>query len=1156
MRFTKNTMNKKTIVIVSLILVFQSMLTISVSSDEEIPWWNNDWGFRQEIPIPIDTSNEYAKFQPIDLKIVFDNPCWAKNEKENSVRVVFQQGDRIKELESQIYNMNYTEQEYIKSCNLVFLIPDIADGSEKYFVYYSDTPKKPSDYKNHVDVDESYYSYEPVTGLFFKADYYKIIEDGFVVYAVTQEGEAFNGKISQQVTKLKKESKYVMPNRGDQLVSFDFIYWWLKNGEWYSTASSERLISKQVFVDGNLMVKFGITSGSNNGLLQSKVIYKYYYSPLEEKKIYVNVTHKVVDYPLPKGEEIDVAFATINCGGIKSSIIDELNFGEIPPFLHFYSDRETVASHEIEQYPENENWQMIIGKKDDCDIGNESWLSVDYGETGKAHGLIFDSNNILESGENERDGIELQMYESHSINLPGLDGCFACIYAMRNAFEENEPPDEILPRNYVISFNAEFLTTEKGGYKRIREESYIYKKLISSHPEDNNEIVNGENNQNKYDLTVYPFLSPSLAIKYLSSKLLFKHPYIGVELYKENELIAFSRASRIVLKENYTVDWGNISMLRNARFPDLNPGEYLIKIYLENLLLKEKEFIGYKIVDLQGNKSIRIPCKPEGHVVLDFYDQNNNSLEKVETYIIKNNTIIAQTTSGTDGKCEIRAPTDFSDTYLLRSVYKGFLIDEEEIKLKKINSVFPYKKTFNLNVYDFKINFRDSQDKIPDFDVDITLTSKEMKFPVVLKPDIADNGFFEFKDLYSSNYTLSIKYNNFEISEKYYINKDFSKNIKLQDLTLYVEDNWGLPFNIDLDVSLIHKEYVTIVVLPDHLSNGTYGFTNIYPGEYTIKINYNGYNLEKNIVIPINNSKTSVVFPVVFNLTLKIYDSHGNVLNDADVLLKRDGKETHGVTSDDGRVLFEIPPGRYKMIVNYSNKGVVADRYVDVLNDKTLSVITVNEPLLPLVVLLTGVVFLLGFGFISFKKRNIFLFLGCLVVFLAVLSTASPWWGLNGSSSDGYKNISTSTNLYMSPLKMVTITSYNGFTSGTLSTLDESFVFVMNALFVLIIFGCILVFLNILSRWCHKKRLELVSYLLGVSVFVVISLVFVYAMSEFANAIVGGLSGSGNIDVLLPGEGVYETLDCSWGVGTGFYLMMISMVVLFSSGFVYRKTSA
>jgi len=1146
-------MNKKLAIISLLILVLPSVLVSSSLSEEEIPWWNSDWCFRQEIRIPFNTSEEYAKFQPVDFRIDFDNPCWAKDENEHSVRVVFQHGDISKELESQIYDLDYTKQDYINSCNLVFLIPEEVDGSEKYFVYYSDTPKASPGYKNHVDVDESYYSYEPVPGLFFESSYYKIIEDGFIIYAVTQEGEAFNEKISQQVTKLKEGSEYVMPNMGDQLVSFDFFYWWLRNGKWSHISSSEHLVSKQVFVDGGLMVKFGIVSESDNGLLRSKVIYKYYYSPGEDKKIYTNVTHEVTDNSLPSGDEIDVAFAIFHCGGIKSSKIAELNFGEIPPFLHFYSDTGDVVSCEIDQYPEDERWKMIIGKQDDYDIGNNSWVSVDYGETGKAHSIIFDSNNILKSGTDERDGLELQMYEAHSINLPGLDGYFAYLYIMRNAFEPGEPADEKLPKNYVVSFNAEFFTTEKGGYKRVEEESYFYKKLIRNRPGDNNEVTNEGRNSEKYDLTVVPFLSQILSVKYLSSKMFFKYPYLSVELYQNNSLVGCSRASRVSLTKNQTVDWRNISIFRKAKFLGLIPGKYLVKIYLENLLLKEKEFIGCKLVDLQESTSIKVLCKPEGRVILSFYDQNDNSLENVECYLIKDDVVVSSGTSNSNGVCIIGAASDPSGKYLLRLVYKGFLIDEKEVVLRRIHNVFPLKKTFIFDVHDFELIFRDSKGKIPDFDVELTLTSNDMKFPVVLKPDVSDNGFFKFKSLYSSNYTLFLEYDDVEIFKKYNLNKDVSEYIDLYDFVLVVKDNWNLSSDVDLDVSLINKEYgKSFVLTSQHLSNGRYVFTNVFPGEYVVKIRYRNDVLEEDVEIPNGDSETVIVFPVVFNLTLTVYDSHGNLLNGAKVFLFRDGKHLDGLTPESGMVSFRIPPGRYRLVINCSDDTRVAERNIDVFDDKSFSIVTVKEPVLPLIVFLTGLIFVIGFGFICFKKKNVYLFLKSLVLFLVVLSVVSPWWMVNGVSDEGEK-IVTSTNLYLIPSEMVTIISDSNLVSGEFDTLNDDFDFAVNLTSYLIVFVCFLMIFIVFLRWLDKEKYDLVFVVSELLIFIGVLFVFLYGMSKFSEIIVGGLFGSGIIDVLIPGEGVYQAMNSSWGLGLGFYLFVVSFFILVLTE-VYEKS--
>ncbi|RLF31073.1 MAG: carboxypeptidase regulatory-like domain-containing protein, partial [Thermoplasmata archaeon] len=117
------------------------LLPIISTSGTSFSSWNDDWSFRQEISIPIDTGLDESKFQPIDIKISFDNPCWAENEKKHSIRVVCLHDNRWYELESQIYNLDHTDNSHISSCSLVFLIPEFADGKEKYYVYYDDEEK-------------------------------------------------------------------------------------------------------------------------------------------------------------------------------------------------------------------------------------------------------------------------------------------------------------------------------------------------------------------------------------------------------------------------------------------------------------------------------------------------------------------------------------------------------------------------------------------------------------------------------------------------------------------------------------------------------------------------------------------------------------------------------------------------------------------------------------------------------------------------------------------------------------------------------------------------------------------------------------------------------------------------------------------------------
>ena len=270
-------MKKLVLLILLANVLFLALTPVCISMDDST-WWNEDWSFRQNLSVPIDTSSNYAKYQPVDTRIEFENPCWAENEKKHSVRVVFQIDATLMELESQIYDLNYSDDRHIKSCSLVFLIPKEANGNEKYYVYYDDKEKFNPDYPDRVEIGESYYHYEPIPGYPFESHYYKIMEDGFIVYAVTQGGKFMGGGIAQQVTKLKPQSTDFMPKSGELFASFDFMYYYGDGLEDYS-GSVDNLLSKEIFVDGNLMVKFGIVSGSIKEDVKTTVTYKYYCCP-------------------------------------------------------------------------------------------------------------------------------------------------------------------------------------------------------------------------------------------------------------------------------------------------------------------------------------------------------------------------------------------------------------------------------------------------------------------------------------------------------------------------------------------------------------------------------------------------------------------------------------------------------------------------------------------------------------------------------------------------------------------------------------------------------------------------------------------------------------------------------------------------------------
>lgn len=1126
--------------LILLSILISSLVPTSLSANDS--WWNKGWSYREEIIIPIDTKNDSAKYQPIDINVKFNKSCWAINEEEHSIRVIFQNDEKFLELESQIYDLNHTDTEHIDSCNLVFLIPQEADGNEKYYVYYDDERKPAPNYQKRVNVEESYYQYEPIQGLIFEASFYKITEGDYVVYGIDKEGRVLNNYASQQVTKLKEGSKGAMPGNIEDIASFNLVYWWKENGDWYPIDSSEKLISSQIFVNGNLMIKLGIVSQSNDGSLQSTVIYKYYYCPAENKRLYTHVREEVIKYPLPTGSEIDVSYITLRCGGINSSAFKELNFGNIPPYLHFYSDDERVITQKFDQYPENTDWQPFIRKQDDCDLGSSPWISVDYGAAGRAHAIIFETNKVLKSGADERDGIELQMGESKNIQYPGLDGRFAEVYLMRNAYEKGEPLDNLLPQNYAVEFNAEYFTTENGGYPAVEQEASAYQKLVSYQPKNENNVTGGNEKGDKYSLTVYAHLSPNLLWKLRFSRLLLKNVYLSAELLGDGT--RYGKMSRIPLKEKprIGIDWKNISLFQKMSFSDVPPGKYVVKIWLENSLLsKEKEFIGYAIVDLQKDTKVHVFCKPEGKISISVLDQNKNGIENTQVYLIKDGTVIAENSTDPSGKAVLAAPCGLRETYTFNATYQGFLVDSEDIRLGPIRRVIPPKKTIEFDIHDFKVSFKDSDGKAPSFNLNVGLSSDEMQEPIEIKADDITDGTYTFKALYPANYTLKINYNLFEIKEKIRIPDTNSMAINLYDFTAYVKDSWDLNSEIPLDVSLTSKDLEkTVVISGDILSNNEYSFSELYPGNYTLKVSYKAYTVEQSVDIP-SNGKIEIEFPDTFNVTTTVLDARGNRLKDAKVLMIRGEKEIQSITDSNGNAIFSIPPGLYVSKIYYGDE-LIAERKVDILNEKSYSVVTTNQPMTPLIIVGLSITLLIGAAILSYRKKDLMFFLEILAIILIVIAIFSPWWAVDGSITNPH--FETSTKLYLVPAKMVTITSNENVTAGELASLDEKFISVITPLTVVIGFGMLGILASVILNRYKRHKISLLVSLLSLVALIVSIAVFFYAMSQLANATVGSVTGNANLDVNIPGENMYESVPCSWGLNFGFYLLLSAIVVL------------
>ena len=468
-----------------ILLVFLlSSLCIPVTSQGDVTWWDKNWSFRQEISLPISTQLSYAKFQPVDIRVPFENSCWTLSENQSSIRVCCWDGNQWYVLESQIYDLNFTDTNHIKACSLVFLIPDIATGKEQYYVYYTDKETSPAEYPDHVQVEKTHYYYEPIPGQKADFDYYKITDEGFCVYGVGIQGMMMTEYGSQMIFRQSKGQKDFSYQYWDRLASFCFQYRDASLPVGQDTITTRmKLLSNEIFVDGNLMVEFGIVSTNSREDAKTTDIYKYYYSPVDLKRICVHVTHEILkDINVAPVEKVDGEYAFTSGFKTRSEANTFLNTGEILPYIHYYNSDDTVKQVSADTNPKSKDEEWLISVEDNADLGSYPWVSADNGETGKAHALIFASNKVVKAGTDEHDGIQVKADQKQEVDIPGLQAYSSGMGCFRNAYNTSGSLDLSIPSGMLVDFNAEFFTTEMNSYKDVENEASFFQSLVKFRP--------------------------------------------------------------------------------------------------------------------------------------------------------------------------------------------------------------------------------------------------------------------------------------------------------------------------------------------------------------------------------------------------------------------------------------------------------------------------------------------------------------------------------------------------------------------------------------------------------------------------------------------------------------------------------------------------
>jgi hypothetical protein len=921
------------VILVAGFLIFPLFSIHTVIAEDR--WWNNQWSFRQELKLRINTSSDLAAFQPVDTTIIFDNPCWALDELKHSIRVVYQADT---ELESQIYDLIYSDESHITSCKLVFLTPKEVDEIGQYYVYYDESETASPMYPDHVSIEESSYFYEPISGYPLESQYYKISQEESISYAVAQQGQFLWYSTSQYVTKLKEGSTEMMPKNGEAAASFDFSYYY--NEEmWQYNSTSQQLISKKILCDGNLMVSCEIVSRSTGNDLQTSAVYKYYYCPLEYKRIHVQVTHQAlkecVIYP---PSNTDGTYGSLQCGGIHSTSIQDLNFGTLYPYLHVFTEQNIVEEYRIDTNPEfipEDPVIRLIKTADDVDVGKNAWASFDEGTTGSVHALVFGSSSVVKAGEDERDGIQLKLYESDYPHFPGLEYDVAAFQFTRNAYEAGDATkDMVIPKGFIASFDAEFFSSPVGGYPLVETEAEIFQALVKLKPasEANSSSENNQT-QDRYSLTVYVHNALSIPFGSALSALTGRNfPYITVEVYREEELVSSGSAIRLPLNPlssseqssfaqrfitaAHVFDVRNFSVFKKIDFQQLDAGRYLIKVFRDNSLLgSQRRYIGYTIVDLTKDTKIHTFCRRQGSCLISLVDQEGNGIDGASALLMHDGFVVARNTTS-NGHALLTAPCGFNQQYQLIILYHGFEMENETIRFGYVHSLVSLKRSLGLHQDEWSLKIMDMWDLPLEIDVTPQLTSQEMEMPVVL---------------------------------------------------------FAEPRSKDM-----------------------YHFTHLVPAEYQLQIQYKSFLVEKEIQIP--SDDMTLVFPAMFPITFQVLDSRGMKIGDATIQLSRGGKTVDLKSNVSGTVL-SVPPGSYAVTV-LSQGQIISKRSLHVISDRSVDLFTTQEPVFPLlVIVVVGIIVLIGLA-MSIMKKDPFYFLVVLVLGLSVAGIVSPWWTLHGSSSD------------------------------------------------------------------------------------------------------------------------------------------------------------
>jgi hypothetical protein len=127
---------------------------------------------------------------------------------------------------------------------------------------------------------------------------------------------------------------------------------------------------------------------------------------------------------------------------------------------------------------------------------------------------------------------------------------------------------------------------------------------------------------------------------------------------------------------------------------------------------------------------------------------------------------------------------------------------------------------------------------------------------------------------------------------------------------------------------------------------------------------------------------------------------------------------------------------------------------------------------------------------------------------------------------------------------MITLTDSSDGLGGSVSILPDEFTSVLFILSVFAVVSIIFILSTILIKNRFKKTNKILFSIATLLVLLSPGL-FYYAMDQVTKLGVGSFIGSKDISVSVPGQIESIDLFCSWGPGAGFYLLVLSVLLIF-----------